>query len=99
MGKNTVKPGLTRNRRRRARRSRRAGAVLVWLVRFVTGRALDGRRHSDATFWSPGSRRLGPSAYLVTWRWWALAAGWQRAGIRLTLTTAVVYTVVGVIVR
>jgi len=69
------------------------------LVRFVCGLPLDGRRCSNATFWQPGTRRVGRPAYLLTWQWWALAAGWQRAGIRLTAVTAVVLLLVGVVAR
>ncbi|MBL7259164.1 hypothetical protein [Paractinoplanes lichenicola] len=94
MSKNTVKSALTRKRRSRARR--RTGRVLVVLLRFVLGRALDGRRYSNATFWKAATRRVGVSPYLVTWRWWAMAAGWQKAGIRLTAVAALVMVLVGV---
>jgi hypothetical protein len=99
MSKNTVKPTLTRQRRNRARR-RQASPVMValqLLVRFLSGRPLDGRRHSNCTFWTAGSRRVGPPAYLITLRWWALAAGWQRLGVRLTVTTVLLLSVAGVI--
>ncbi len=96
MGRNTVKPALTRNPRSRTAR-RRVRMMLVLVVRFVCGRALDGRRHSNATFWTPGTRRVGQPAYLPTWRWWTLAAGWQRAGIRLTAVAVVAMAVVGVV--
>ncbi len=96
MGKNTVKPALARKRRSRTAR-RRSRTILVLLLRFVSGRALDGRRHSNATFWTPGTRRVGQPAYLFTWRWWALAAGWQRAGIRLSAVAVVAMAVVGVV--
>jgi hypothetical protein len=98
MSKNTVKPTLTPNRRKSARR--RQGHRLVALrvlVRFLSGRPLDGRRHSNCTFWTAGSRRVGRPAYLITLRWWALAAGWQRLGVRLTVTTVLLLSVVGVI--
>ncbi len=98
MSKNTVKPALTRNRRSRTGH-RRSYTAFVLLLRFLSGRALDGRRCSNATFWSPGTRRIGPPAYLVTWRWWALAAGWQRAGIRLTATFAALLVLAGVLTR
>jgi hypothetical protein len=98
MSRNTVKRSLTRNRRTR-RSARRVYRAVVLVLRFVSGRALDGRRHSNATFWQPGTRRVGHPAYLITWRWWALAAGWQRAGIRLTTVTAVVILAVGVVAR
>ena len=98
MSKNTVKPALTRKRRsRNGRRRSRTMLVLLVLVRFVSGRALDGRRHSNATFWTPGTRRVGQPAYLLTWQWWTLAAGWQRAGIRLTAVAAVAMLLVGVV--
>jgi hypothetical protein len=71
--------------------------VLAMLVRFCTGRPLDGRRHSNATFWQPGTRRLGIPPYLITWRWWVLAAGWQRAGLRLTAFAAVVMVLAAVL--
>ena len=93
MSKNTVKSALTRKRRSRTAR-RRIGMLLL---RFVSGRALDGRRHSNATFWAPGTRRVGQPSYLLTWRWWALAAGWQRAGIRLTAVAVMAMAVVGVV--
>ena len=88
MSGNTVKPGVTGKgqRRTRARRGRR---VVVLLLRFVSGRPLDGRRHSNGTFWRRGTRRIGYPPYLLTWAWWALAAGWQRAVIRLTATAVV----------
>ncbi len=91
MGKNTVKPALTRNRRSRARKGSRLVRVL-WC--FVSGRPLDGRRHSNGTFWQRGTRRVGYPPYLVTWRWWALAAGWQRAAVRLTAMALVVVVAV-----
>ena len=98
MSRNTVKPALTRNRRTR-RPARRLYRAVVLVIRFVSGRPLDGRRHSNATFWQPGNRRVGLPAYLITWRWWALAAGWQRAGIRLTTTAAVAILAAQVISR
>ncbi len=98
MGKNTVKPALTRNRRSR-RAVRRGRTLVVLLVRFASGRALDGRRHSNCTFWQPGTRRVGRPAYLLTWQWWALAAGWQRAGIRLSAVAAAVMVLVAVVAR
>ena len=90
MSRNTVKFGLTRrcSQRRRAARLRRRALVLV--VRFVLGLPLDGRRHSNCTFWTRGTRRVGYSPYLITWQWWALAAGWQRASIRLAVTAVAV---------
>ncbi len=98
MSKNTVKPGLTRNRRSR-RANRRGRTVVVLLLRFLSGRPLDGRRCSNATFWTAGTRRIGVPAYLVTWRWWTLAAGCQRAGIRLAITTAALLVLAGVVAR
>jgi hypothetical protein len=59
------------------------------VFRFLTGRELDGKRHSNATFWRRGTRRLGYPPYLITWDWWALAAGWQRAVLRLTAVVVV----------
>ncbi|MDQ7906860.1 hypothetical protein RB614_20300 [Phytohabitans sp. ZYX-F-186] len=67
-----------RPRTRRARRNR--GGRLVW--RFLLGQPLDGRRYSDATFWRRGGR-IRRHPWVFTWTWWTLAAGWQRAGIRL----------------
>ncbi|HEX8345159.1 MAG TPA: hypothetical protein VF657_10570 [Actinoplanes sp.] len=96
MSRNTVKPALTRNRRTR-RPARRFYRAVVLLLRFVSGRPLDGRRHSNATFWQPGNRRVGHPAYLITWRWWALAAGWQRAAVRLG-TLAVVALLIAVVI-
>ena len=98
MGKNTVKPALTRKRRTTRRRHNRLTAVLTVLIRFFTGRPLDGCRYSNATFWKPATRRIGVPSYLVTWRWWAMAAGWQKAGLRLTAVAAVVMVVVGAVV-
>jgi hypothetical protein len=59
------------------------------VFRFLTGRPLDGKRHSNATFWRRGTRRLGYPPYLITWDWWNLAAGWQRAAIRFIAVAAV----------
>jgi hypothetical protein len=81
MRPNTVKRRLTF-------REDRTDVVVRLAFRFVAGLPLNGRRCSNATFWRRGTRRVGVPAYLVTWRWWALAAGWQRAGIRLSLTAA-----------
>jgi hypothetical protein len=64
----------------------------VLLLRFVTGQPMNGRRCSDGTFWRRGTRTVGRPPYVVTWRWWTLAAGWQRALVRLgaVLATLVV---------
>lgn len=77
--------------RRTTRRGRGRGRLrTVRLVfRFLTGRELDGKRHSNATFWRRGTRRLGYPPYLITWDWWALTAGWQRAVLRLTAVVVV----------
>jgi hypothetical protein len=105
MSKNTVKSALTRKRRSRVGQRRRRYVVrlrqlrpvVVLLVRFVLGRPLDGRRYSNATFWRSATRRVGVPSYLVTWRWWAMAAGWQKAGLRLTAIAAAVMVLVGVV--
>jgi hypothetical protein len=96
MSKNTVKPALTRQRRNRGRR-RQANPFILFLVRFLSGLPLDGRRHSNCTFWTAGTRRVGVPAYLITCRWWALAAGWQRLGVRLTISMVVLFSLAGVI--
>jgi len=98
MSKNTVKPGLTRRRGRRTsqRRSRWLAALLV---RLLAGRPLDGRRHSNATFWKTATRRIGVPSYLVTWRWWNMAAGWQKVGLRLTAVAAAVLLLAAVVAR
>jgi hypothetical protein len=83
---------MSSTRRARSRRQQRTRQLVV---RFLTGRELDGRRHSNATFWRRGTRRLGYPPYLITWDWWALAAGWQRAVLRLT---AVAVLAVGVVI-
>ena len=98
MSKNTVKRTLTPHRRSTARR-RRVHPVVALLVRFLSGRPLDGRRHSNNTFWTAGTRRVGTPAYLVTWRAWALMAGWQRLVLRLTATAVVLLILVGVVAR
>lgn len=67
------------------------GWVLALVVgRFLTGHHLDGRRRSDATFWSDGTQgdvhwwsRAGSQG-----SWWVLAAGWKRAVIRLVVIAA-----------
>jgi hypothetical protein len=59
------------------------------VLRFLVGRPLDGRRHSNATFWRRGTRRLGYPPYLITWDRWNLAAGWQRAALRLAAVAVV----------
>ncbi|SDT38112.1 hypothetical protein [Actinoplanes derwentensis] len=98
MSKNTVKRPLTHQRRTRGSRLRLPVmvALLVW---FLSGRPLDGRRHSDCTFWTAGTRRVGRPSYLITFRWWALAAGWQRLGLRLTAVAVLSMAVVGVVAR
>ena len=96
MSRNTVKPGLTHKRRSRARRNPMV-AVAAVLLRFLSGRPLDGRRHANGTFWTAGTRRIGYPAYLVTWRWWALAPGWQRLGVRLSAVAVVGFVVAGVV--
>jgi hypothetical protein len=85
MSKNTVKPGLTRRRRNRRSRNWWWLRLVVLVVRFLTGRPLDGRRYCNATFWRRGTRRVGYPPYLITWAWWNLAAGWQRTMVRLLL--------------
>ncbi|GAA4470334.1 hypothetical protein [Phytohabitans houttuyneae] len=100
MSKNTVKPGLTRRRRNRRTRNRMWLRVVRLVVRFLTGRPLDGRRHSNGTFWRAGTRRVGYPPYLMTWGWWNLAAGWQRALVRLlavVLAAVAVWAGVGVL--
>lgn len=97
MSKNTVKPALTRKRRSRSRGRSGWRVPAVLLVRFLTGRPLDGRRYSNATFWRAATRRVGVPSYLVTWRWWAMAAGWQKAGLRLTGIAAAVLVTVGLL--
>lgn len=54
-------------------------------ARFLTGRHLDGRARSDATFWRRGT--TGPAHWWGTGRpsRWAMLAGWQRAGLRLAV--------------
>jgi len=99
MSKNTVKRTLTRKRRSSVSRRHLPVAVVRLLVRFLSGRPLHGRRDSNGTFWTAGTRRAGRPAYLVTWRWWALAAGWQRLGLRLTFVAVVGMVVVGVVAR
>ena len=84
---------MSSTRRARSRHLRTRQLV----VRFLTGRELDGRRHSNATFWRRGTRRLGYPPYLITWDWWALAAGWQRAVLRLTAVAVAVLAVGAVI--
>lgn len=95
MSKNTVKSGLTRRRRRAVQDRGQILAVLV--VRFLLGRPLDGRRYSNATFWKAATRRVGVPSYLVTWRWWAMAAGWQKAGLRLVCLAAGFLLLAGVV--
>jgi hypothetical protein len=96
MRKNTVKPGLTRKRRTRVRAGR-GWLVIAMVVRFLSGRPLDGKARSNCTFWSAGTRRTRQPVYLVTWRWWAMAAGWQRAGLRLTAVAVVLLGLAGVV--
>jgi hypothetical protein len=86
MSKNTVKSALTRRRRSRSRKGLRLAVVAL---RFVIGRPLDGRRYSNGSFWRRGTRRVGYPPYLFTWQWWLLAAGWQRAAVRLAVTAVV----------
>ncbi|MDQ7910214.1 hypothetical protein RB614_37535 [Phytohabitans sp. ZYX-F-186] len=100
MSKNTVKPGLTSRRRNRRARNRMWVRVVRLVFRFLTGRPLDGRRHCNGSFWRRGTRRVGYPPYLITWGWWNLAAGWQRATIRLSallLTVLAVRILLGVV--
>ena len=102
MSKNTVKAALTPNGRTTRRRRpvwQRRIRLVVLLVRFLTGRPLDGRRYSNATFWKSATRRVGVPSYLVTWRWWAMAAGWQKASLRLTAVAALFMVLAGVVLR
>ncbi|MFI1995714.1 hypothetical protein [Actinoplanes sp. NPDC020271] len=71
---------------------------MLLLVRFLSGLPLNGRRGSNGTFWKSGNRRIGIPAYLVTCRWWALAAGWQRAGLRLGAVAIAAYLVFGLVI-
>jgi hypothetical protein len=98
MGKNTVKRALTPKRRRRSRRGRGLSTVVLLLVRFLSGLPVDGRRGSNSTFWKSGTRTFGVPAYLVTCRWWALAAGWQRAGLRLGGVALAAYLLFGLVI-
>ena len=81
---------------KKARRGRGRLRTVRWVLRFLTGRPLDGRRHSNGTFWRRGTRRLGYPPYLIGWDWWALAAGWQRAVLRVSAVA--VLLVVGAVV-
>jgi hypothetical protein len=59
-------------------------------ARFLIGHHLDGRRRSDATFWSDGT--TGQPGYWGSGREsrWVLLAGWKRAAVRLVLVLAAV---------
>lgn len=61
-------------------RSSRARARLM--RRFLLGQPLDGRRYSNGTFWRRGDKVVR-APWVLTWDWWTLAAGWQRAAVRL----------------
>jgi hypothetical protein len=74
---------------RAAAPARRNGATGRALVRFLTGQHLDGRRRTDATFWTRGQQALEPRWFGVAeMSWWAAAPGWQRLGLRLAAVVA-----------
>jgi hypothetical protein len=62
--------------------------------RFLIGHHLDGRRRSDATFWTDGT--AGEAGYWGSGREsrWVLLAGWKRAAVRLVLVAALVGLVI-----
>jgi hypothetical protein len=97
MSKNTVKPGLTRRRRNSRTRSHLWVRVVLLVFRFLAGLPLDGRRHSNSTFWRRGTvlgwRRQGNPPYFITYGWWTRAAGWQRTMVRLLLVFLTVLAV------
>jgi hypothetical protein len=63
---------------------RKGPGLTVYLLRFLAGMHLDGKRRTDATFWRPGTVAVEP-------HWWgrggasrwSMLAGWQRALWRL----------------
>jgi hypothetical protein len=61
--------------------------AIVWLARlawrFFSGRHLDGRARSDATFWRTGSEPLGEQYWASRGSWWAMRAGKHRLMVRV----------------
>jgi hypothetical protein len=60
--------------------------------RFVSGRPLDGRLRSDATFLRAGSRPLTRTGHASAW---AMRPGWHRAAWRVGITTGTLAGLVG----
>src|SRR5262245_29966610 len=67
---------------------RRRASLAVVALRFIGGQHLDGRKRSDATFWSDGMS--GEPSWWGTGREsrWVLMAGWKRAAVRLAVLAA-----------
>ncbi len=63
----------------------RRAPVMVLVLRFAAGHHMDGRRRSDATFWSDGL--AGEPGWWGAGREsrWVLLAGWKRAAARLAV--------------
>jgi FtsK/SpoIIIE family len=67
-----------------------AADIFTVTGRFLAGLHMDGRARSDATFLAAGT--TGAPGYWGSGRpsRWAMLAGWQRAGIRLTVLATLV---------
>lgn len=68
------------------------GWLLKMLGRFVAGLPMDGERRTDATLWTRGTRTITktPGWFGGEATGWSYLPGWQRALVRITITTALV---------
>lgn len=69
---------------------RRRAPWAVYVLRFLVGHHLDGRRRSDATFWRPGTQGEPSFWGMGGESRWAMLAGWERAVVRLGTLAALV---------
>lgn len=55
-------------------------SILIFGLRFLVGRPLDGRPRTDATWFRPGTTGTGHSGRASSWH---LRPGWFRSGVRM----------------